>query len=173
MTNTRGRGFTIVELLIVIVIIAILAVIVITTYRGITNRAYYDRSRSEMASIAKAIIAFSIDNGRYPVDVNRGLPAEISTYLQSNNSSAWPDAPWPYSVYDYDDFMGSDGQEVVQMSVRFCPAGGAITDCHFPNESWAAGFDVDSSAYWCVTGKCKSHPTQPDTYPGYCINCRP
>lgn len=173
MTKTSGRGFTIVELLIVIVIIGILAAVVVVAYRGITNRAYYERSRSEMEAITKAIQTFNIDNGRYPYDVNRGLPAEISPYLRSPSGATWPDAPWPNSVYDYDDFIGSDGNEVVQMSIRFCPSGGAITDCHFPNESWAAGFDVDSSAYWCVIGKCKSHPTQPDTYPGYCMNCRP
>ncbi len=37
--QTKSRGFTIVELLIVIVIIAILAAITIVAYNGIQNRA--------------------------------------------------------------------------------------------------------------------------------------
>jgi prepilin-type N-terminal cleavage/methylation domain-containing protein len=170
MNKSSGRGFTIVELLIVIVIIAILAVIVIVAYNGITGRAYNNRAQSELSSIAKAVQVFYTVNGRYPADVGRGIPAEVSQYI-NGASDSWPIAPWPDSVYDYDYFIGSDGNEVSQISIRFCPAGGPISACHFPNESWAAGFDIDSSAYWCVTGKCRAHPSQADTYPGRCLNC--
>jgi prepilin-type N-terminal cleavage/methylation domain-containing protein len=168
----KQSGFTIVELLIVIIVIGILAVIVIVAYNGITKQAYYSRSKSELSSIATAIQLFSAANGRYPYDVSRGIPAEITPYL-NGSSDNWPTAPWPNSVYDYDYFIGSDSKEVSQISIRFCPAGGPISACTFPNESWAAGFGVDSSAYWCVTGKCRAHPDQIDTYPGYCINCQP
>jgi prepilin-type N-terminal cleavage/methylation domain-containing protein len=172
MRKSDGNsGFTIVELLMVIVIIAILAVIVIVGYGNVTKQAYYNRSRSELSSLAQAIQFFQTDNGRYPADVARGIPAEITPYIRGTSSGDWPTAPWPDSVYDYDYFTGSDGKDVVQVSVRFCPAGGPLSACHFPNESWAASFDVDSSAYWCVSGKCRAHPTQPDTYPGYCLNC--
>ena len=170
MNKVGGRGFTIVELLIVIAIIGILAAIVIVAYNGVTNRAYYNRSQSELASIVRAIQIFQTINNRYPYDVSRGLPAEVTPYL-NGSSDNWPKAPWPGSVYDYDTFTGSDGKEVVQMSIRFCPEGGSLSTCKFPNESWASGFGVDSSAYWCITGKCRAHPSQADTYPGHCINC--
>lgn len=170
MLIARGRGFTIVELLIVIVVIAILATIVIVAYNGITNRAYYNRSQSELASMSKAVQLFYASNSRYPNDVSRGIPAEITPYI-NGSSDNWPNAPWPNSVYDYDYFTGSDGNPVSQMSVRFCPEGGPLSACKFPKETWASGFGVDSSAYWCITGKCRAHPSQSDTYPGYCINC--
>ena len=73
---------------------------------------------------------------------------------------------------DYDSFNGSDGQLVVQISLRFCPIGGPLSACNFPTESWADGFQVNSSMYWCITGKCRPHPSESDTYPGYCLNCR-
>lgn len=170
MNKRGGRGFTIVELLIVIVVIAILAAITIVAYNGFINRAYYNRAHSELSSLAKAIQIFNIANERYPNDVNRGIPAEITPYI-NGSSDQWPTAPWPNSVYDYDYFIGSDGKEVSQISIRFCPAGGPLSACRFPKESWAASFDIDSSVYWCVTGKCRSHPSQSDSYPGYCINC--
>lgn len=170
MNKSGGRGFTIAELLIVVVIIGVLGAVILVTYNGITKRAYTGRSRDEMSSIAKAIQMYQASNGRYPVDVARGIPAEVTPYI-NGSSDNWPNAPWPGSVYDYDTFTGSDGNEVVQMSVRFCPQGGPLSACQFPSESWAAGFDVDSSAYWCIKGKCRAHPNQPDNYPGYCINC--
>lgn len=170
MKKSGGQGFTIVELLMVVVIIGVLAAVILVTYNGITQRAYDSRSESELASIAKAIQVYGTLNGRYPVDVSRGIPAEVAPYI-NGSADNWPNAPWPNSVYDYDTFTGSDGNEAVQMSVRFCPQGGPLSACQFPHESWAAGFGVDSSAYWCITGKCKAHPSQPDDYPGYCINC--
>jgi len=60
------RGFTIVELLIVIVIIAILATVVIVAYNGIQSRAYDSRRLSDMQDIQKTIEAYKVTNGAYP-----------------------------------------------------------------------------------------------------------
>ena len=165
----KRRGFTIVELLIAIVIIAILAVIVTVAYRGATNRAYTSRAKTELADMAKATQQYYIFERSWPADVDRGLPAGITKYL-SGDASNWPIGPWPASVYDYDYFTGSDGQPVSQISIRFCPIGGPLAACKFPKESWASGFQVNSSAYWCITGKCRAHPNESDSYPGYRIN---
>ena len=51
--HTKLQGFTIVELLIVIVVIAILAAIAIAAYSGITNRAYDTAVRSDFANFIK------------------------------------------------------------------------------------------------------------------------
>lgn len=61
-------GFTIVELLIVIVVIAILAAISIVAYNGIQNRAYDASIRNDLATLAKKAELYRIDeaNGRYP-----------------------------------------------------------------------------------------------------------
>lgn len=171
MNKQGGQGFTIVELLIVIVIIGILAAVVIVAYNGVTNRAYNTRAMSEMRAIGNAVEIFQSINARYPADVERGIPGEVTPYINGSTTN-WPTAPWPSSVYDYDYFTGSDGNEVVQVSARFCPVGGPLSACKFPNETWAAGFGVNSSAYWCIKGKCRAHPSEADNYPGYCLNCR-
>lgn len=61
-----SRGFTIVELLIVIVVIGILAALVITAYNGIQNRANYARAQSDIKAINKGILAYYAANGSYP-----------------------------------------------------------------------------------------------------------
>ena len=53
--NRKAHGFTIVELLIVIVVIAILAAISIAAYTNIQERAKTSRRNSEMAQLLKAI----------------------------------------------------------------------------------------------------------------------
>ena len=62
MTNTN-RGFTIVELLIVIVVIAILAAITIVAYNGIQGRALDSTRLSDLATIRKALEAYKTVNG--------------------------------------------------------------------------------------------------------------
>jgi prepilin-type N-terminal cleavage/methylation domain-containing protein len=62
----REKGFTIVELLIVIVIIAILATITIVAYNGITNRAKSTKAQSTASNIIKKLEAYNADVGNYP-----------------------------------------------------------------------------------------------------------
>lgn len=62
----RRQGFTIVELLIVIVVIAILAAITIVAYNGIQTRAYYSRLSSSVKTYAQALAMYKIDHGAYP-----------------------------------------------------------------------------------------------------------
>lgn len=63
----KQSGFTIVELLIVIVVIGILAAITIVAYNGIQQRANNTTTTSVAKSFKTALTAYAIDNGRYPV----------------------------------------------------------------------------------------------------------
>lgn len=65
------RGFTIVELLIVIVIIGILAAIITVTYRGVQDRARFSLMQSDLKSITKGIEMYKVDNGRYPITIGQ------------------------------------------------------------------------------------------------------
>lgn len=64
--RSKQRGFTIVELLIVIVVIAILAAIVIVAYNGITARASYSREQDDMRTLNQLIQVYMANNGTYP-----------------------------------------------------------------------------------------------------------
>lgn len=63
-------GFTIVELLIVIVVIAILAAISIVAYNGIQTRAKTSSAQSTANSVVKKAQLFYSDKGYYPTSVN-------------------------------------------------------------------------------------------------------
>jgi len=59
-------GFTIVELLIVIVVIAILAAISIVAYNGIQQRANNGKTTQALTAWVKAMKLYKVDNGRWP-----------------------------------------------------------------------------------------------------------
>ena len=59
-------GFTIVELLIVVVVIGILAAITIVAYNGVQNRANDSRLDSDVSHIKTALEMYKTDNGTYP-----------------------------------------------------------------------------------------------------------
>lgn len=59
-------GFTIVELLIVIVVIAILAAISIVTYQGIQTRAQNSTAYQEFSQYVKVFEAYRATNGTWP-----------------------------------------------------------------------------------------------------------
>ncbi len=67
-------GFTIVELLIVIVVIAILAAISVVAYTGVQNRAAQTTILSEVSQWKKLFEAYKAVNGSYPSPVASGDP---------------------------------------------------------------------------------------------------
>src|SRR5690606_18326368 len=64
----KMAGFTIVELLIVIVVIGILAAITVVSYNGIQNRAYVAKAASVADSYIKIMEMYHLDNDSYPFE---------------------------------------------------------------------------------------------------------
>jgi prepilin-type N-terminal cleavage/methylation domain-containing protein len=82
LTNKRS-GFTIVELLIVIVVIAILAAITIVAYSGITARANTTKAQTNAVAVKKVAEAYNADTGRYPATIAEFTTGSTSTKLPS------------------------------------------------------------------------------------------
>lgn len=64
--TTFRSGFTIVELLIVIVVIGILAAITVVAYTGISERATYATMQSDFDTLQKALEAYKSTHEEYP-----------------------------------------------------------------------------------------------------------
>ncbi|MBP6880544.1 prepilin-type N-terminal cleavage/methylation domain-containing protein [Candidatus Saccharibacteria bacterium] len=61
-------GFTIIELLIVIVVIGILAALVLTAYGNIHGKAQASVTKNIVQQYTKALLAYKVDNGHYPTN---------------------------------------------------------------------------------------------------------
>ena len=81
----KQTGFTIVELLIVIVVIAILAAISIVAYNGVQSRARDSIRKQDLAQLSKATKLYYVDKGDY-VQAGCGFTTTLSP---GNEGSGW------------------------------------------------------------------------------------
>jgi len=91
----KGQGFTIVELLIVIVVIGILALLVITTYSGIQAKARNAKRESDIKALQTQIEAFFSQNGYYPSNTDMNSQAWLGTNMKSLDQNALIDPSSP------------------------------------------------------------------------------
>ncbi|MEM3423748.1 MAG: prepilin-type N-terminal cleavage/methylation domain-containing protein, partial [Nitrososphaeria archaeon] len=81
------KGFTLIELMIVIAIIIILAAIAIPNYARMQDRAKISAVQSDMKSISTALEAYFTDWGQYPTGDYSNLKAELTANGATLNGS--------------------------------------------------------------------------------------
>jgi general secretion pathway protein G len=124
-----GRGFTLIELMVVIVILGILAGLIIPRIMGRPEEARRMKARVQIESIETALKLYKLDNGSYPA-TDQGLQALIEAPTVGQLPRAWreggylekgkvPKDPWGneyvylspgvYGDYDLSSY-GPDGE---------------------------------------------------------------
>lgn len=102
-----GRGFTLVEVLLVIVIIGILAGMLVAQLSGRTEQARITRAKADIAgSLSLALDLFEQDVGRYPTAEeglsalvnNPGIPGWKGPYLKDGLKPDPWGTPYSYSI---------------------------------------------------------------------------
>jgi general secretion pathway protein G len=102
--RTRLRGFTLIEIMVVITILGILAALIVPRVVGRTDDARITAAKQDIGAIMQALKLYRLDNGRYPT-TEQGLRALIerpSTDPQPTNwkqggyleRSSIPKDPW-------------------------------------------------------------------------------
>ena len=99
-TRNLKKGFTIVELLVVIVVIGILAAITIVSYNGITNRANNTKGIAAAKAVQDFVNAYYAEKGSYPTsetDANEftlvRLPSNLKTVTTELNKDSTTSSP--------------------------------------------------------------------------------
>src|SRR5664280_1569519 len=98
----KDYGFTIVELLVVIVVIGILAAITIVSYTGVSNRAQYAKSQSNADSTRSIAETMYSDNGYYPGTSAAFTAGSTSTKLPSSITVVQDTATTPLNGATFD-----------------------------------------------------------------------
>lgn len=85
------RGFTLVELLIVIVVIAVLAAITVVAYRSISQKAQVAATQADLSQVATKLGTYFVDNGTYPTllsDIGIKDNGDVTYYYTYDNSAS-------------------------------------------------------------------------------------
>ncbi|OYX43400.1 hypothetical protein B7Y94_01675 [Candidatus Saccharibacteria bacterium 32-49-12] len=82
MKDSRSRGFTVIELLVVIVVIGILAALTVVSYQGIQERTRDAQRMQDLKAIQKGLIMYRSKFGSFPLP--KGVsPGSWETTLQN------------------------------------------------------------------------------------------
>ncbi len=128
MKQRNQRGFTLIEIMVVMVILGLLVAVVAPNIMGRSDQAKVTIAKTQMSNIANALDLYRLDNSHYP-STQQGLEALVSRPSGSPEPSNWnpdgylksvPEDPWgnqyqymspgaegAYDLYSY----GADGQE--------------------------------------------------------------
>lgn len=82
--KNKQQGFTIVELLIVIVVIGILAALVVTTFSGIQQKARNTERETDIKAIHGQLEAYYAQNGRYPTLDNMNDSGTATAFVETS-----------------------------------------------------------------------------------------
>lgn len=77
MKKQRQHGFTLIEILIVVVILSILAIAVVPQFLDQPGKARVARAQSDISNLKKALSMYKLDNFNYP-STSQGLQALVS-----------------------------------------------------------------------------------------------
>lgn len=123
----QSRGFTLIEIMVVIVILGILAALVVPKVVGRADDARVTAAKQDIAQIMQALNLYRLDNGRYPTQ-EQGLQALVSKPSAAPVPTSWrsggylskmPNDPWknPYQYanpglrHDMEVYsLGADGK---------------------------------------------------------------
>lgn len=122
------RGFTLIEIMVVVVILGVLAAIIVPNFLSRPDEAKVTKARVDIKALEESLGLFRLDNGFYPT-TEQGLQALVSKPETGRIPAKFPDGgylkrvpadPWdnpyvylapgregrPYDLFSY----GADGQ---------------------------------------------------------------
>jgi general secretion pathway protein G len=126
--KTRTRGFTLIEIMVVIVILGILAALVVPKLIGRVDESRVAAAKLDINNLKAALNMYKLDNQRYPT-TDQGLQALVTKPTTGPEPKGWrsggyieklPNDPWknpyqyispgthgtPFDIFSY----GADGQ---------------------------------------------------------------
>jgi len=126
LAGRRNKGFTLIEILVVVVILGILGAVVVPQILGRPDTARVQAATTDLRSLSNALDVYRLDNFQYPsseqglealVQKPNGFP-EPKNYNPDAYIKKLPTDPWgsPY-IYERSDggfslySLGADGQE--------------------------------------------------------------
>lgn len=114
ISNKYKHGFTLVEIMIVVVIIGILATMAYPAFLKVKTHSQASRVANDFRSFSGLFETFTLDNGTYPADASPGVvPNGMEDYIKSDS---WTNDSPIGGSYDWI-FNGFSGSPVAAVSI--------------------------------------------------------
>lgn len=110
----RQGGFTLIEVMVVVVILAILATVVVPRIMDRPDQARVTKAKQDIRAVEASLNLYRLDNFRYPT-TDEGLDALVPKYLDTLPTDPWGKpylylSPGEKSEFDLYS-LGADGAE--------------------------------------------------------------
>jgi type II secretion system protein G len=93
------RGFTLVEIMIVVVIIGLLAVLAIPALQRVRGRTQISRTANDLRAMAQAFETYYLENGAWPPDA---APGAVPAGMAGRLPGAWHSPPAIGGLWEWD-----------------------------------------------------------------------
>ena len=108
------RGFSLIEVMIVVVIIGLMATVVTIATTGYLERAKKERAKADIITYANAVDSYFLMKGKYP-ETQEGLKVLVPEFVKGIQNDPWGKAyqylrPGRTTAYDIISY-GADGRE--------------------------------------------------------------
>ncbi len=104
--HKKDKGFTLIEMLVVVAVIGLLASLILVGLSGFRTRGRDTRRIADMKEVQNGLEIYYMKNGEYPTATNW---IELEDALKNVGINQIPNDPTPTKTYYY----GSDGQSYV------------------------------------------------------------
>ena len=162
------RGFSTIERTVFFVIIIVVILVTALQVFRVREVAYTIYTNNMFDVFGAALEKYREANLDYPPDTRGAIPSEMEPHLAMQRFES---GVWQSSYYEWENWTTENGQQVIQLSLRFCPQGTNDETCSFPRTTWARDFTPRSAYFYCFAGPCRAHRDEARNYPGFCANC--
>lgn len=112
--HTPRRGFTVLEIMVVVIILGVLLAMAIPGFNAVRERTRVSAFLNDFRAVKEAINRYNLAEGHYPIGTGGGPPADFMEYIRGDiiSESTVIGGTWSVDADNYTFALGVSGYEV-------------------------------------------------------------